>query len=44
MKTTSRKSGALNVFVGSDLAFDHPFKVKLVLATFNPFPLLSHIV
>ena len=29
-----------DLFVGSDLTSDFPFKVRLVLATFNPFPLL----
>ena len=41
MKTTSRKSCVLNLFVGSDLTFDPPFKVKLVHGTFNSFPVLS---
>ena len=26
--------------VGSDLTFDPPFKVKLVIAPFNPFPFI----
>ena len=38
--TISRKSWAPNLFVCSDLTFDPPFKVKLLLATFDPFPLL----
>ena len=37
MKTTSGKSCAPNLFVGSHLNFDPPVKVKLVLATFSPF-------
>ena len=40
MKTTSRKSCASYLFVGSDQTFNLHFKVKFVLATFNPFPLL----
>ena len=35
----SRKSCALNVFLSSE-SFNPPFKVKLVRATFGPFPLL----
>ena len=37
VKKSSRKSCVSNLFVGSNLTFDTPFKVKLVLATFNPF-------
>ena len=44
MKTTSWKLCALNLFVGSDFTFGRPFKVKLVLATLNAFPLLSLVL
>ena len=37
MKTISSKSCSVNVFVGSDLTLDPPFKVKLVFAIFSPF-------
>ena len=40
VKTTSRKSWTES-FCGSDFFFYLPFKVKFVLATFNPFALLS---